>query len=94
VSRFPLNFKTDRKLHLRALPLSPKCSTLQEAQEAGVWLSFLIGVAAYTAQGLLYPTSSLSERQLCALKPRSRGCCCQPTVSKVMKHERFDGRAA
>ena len=29
VSRFPLNFKTDRKLHLRALPLSAKCSTLQ-----------------------------------------------------------------
>jgi hypothetical protein len=29
VSRFPLNFKTDGKLHLRALPLSAKCSTLQ-----------------------------------------------------------------
>jgi len=29
VSRLPLNFKTDRKLHLRALPLSAKCSTLQ-----------------------------------------------------------------
>jgi hypothetical protein len=29
VSRFPLNFKTDRKLHLRALLLSAKCSTLQ-----------------------------------------------------------------
>jgi hypothetical protein len=29
VSRFPLNFKTDRKLHLRALSLSAKCSTLQ-----------------------------------------------------------------
>jgi hypothetical protein len=28
VSRFPL-IKTDRKLHLRALPLSAKCSTLQ-----------------------------------------------------------------
>jgi hypothetical protein len=28
VSRFPLNLKTDRKLHLRALPLSAKCSTL------------------------------------------------------------------
>ena len=28
VSRFALNFKTDRKLHLRALPLSAKCSTL------------------------------------------------------------------
>jgi hypothetical protein len=28
VSRFPLNFITDRKLHLRALPLSGKCSTL------------------------------------------------------------------
>jgi hypothetical protein len=25
VSRFPLNFKTDGKLHLRALPLSAKC---------------------------------------------------------------------
>jgi len=31
VSRFPLNFKSDRKLHLRALPISAKCSTLQEA---------------------------------------------------------------
>jgi hypothetical protein len=29
VSRFPLNFITDRKLHLRALPLSAKCSTRQ-----------------------------------------------------------------
>jgi hypothetical protein len=29
VTRFLLNFKTDRKLHLRALPLSAKCSTLQ-----------------------------------------------------------------
>jgi hypothetical protein len=29
VSRFPLNFKTDRKLHLRGLLLSGKCSTLQ-----------------------------------------------------------------
>ena len=29
VSRFPLNFKTDRKLHLRALPVSAKCSTLE-----------------------------------------------------------------
>ena len=29
VSRFSLNFITDRKLHLRALPLSAKCSTLQ-----------------------------------------------------------------
>jgi hypothetical protein len=29
VSRFPLNFKTDRKLHLPALPLSAKSSTLQ-----------------------------------------------------------------
>jgi hypothetical protein len=29
VSRFPLNFITDRKLHLRTLPLSAKCSTLQ-----------------------------------------------------------------
>jgi hypothetical protein len=28
VYRFPLNFKTDRKLHLRAPPLC-KCSTLQ-----------------------------------------------------------------
>jgi hypothetical protein len=42
VSRFPLNFKSDRKLHLRALPISAKCSTLQEA---GVRPSFLIGVA-------------------------------------------------
>ena len=45
VSRFPLNFKTDRKLHLRALPISAKCSTLQEA---GVLLSFLIGAAGCT----------------------------------------------
>ena len=29
VSRFPLNFITDRKLHPRALPFSGKCSTLQ-----------------------------------------------------------------
>ena len=29
VSRFPLNFITDRKLHLRTLPLSAKRSTLQ-----------------------------------------------------------------
>jgi hypothetical protein len=29
VSRFPLNLKADRELHLRALPLSTKCSTLQ-----------------------------------------------------------------
>jgi hypothetical protein len=28
VSRFPLNFITDCKLHLRVLPLSRKCSTL------------------------------------------------------------------
>jgi hypothetical protein len=40
MSRFPLNFKSN--LHLRALPISAKCSTLQEA---GVWLSFIIGVA-------------------------------------------------
>jgi hypothetical protein len=29
VSRFPLDFKTDRKLHLDALPLPAKYSTLQ-----------------------------------------------------------------
>ena len=29
VSRFPLNSITDRKLHLRALPVSAKCSTLE-----------------------------------------------------------------
>jgi hypothetical protein len=29
VSRFPLNFKTDRKLHLRGLLIPAKCSTLQ-----------------------------------------------------------------
>jgi hypothetical protein len=29
VSRFPMSFETDRKLHLCALPLSAKCSTLE-----------------------------------------------------------------
>jgi hypothetical protein len=29
VSRFPLNFKTDHELHLRALLTSAKCSTLR-----------------------------------------------------------------
>jgi hypothetical protein len=29
VSRFPLNFKANRKLHVRALPLSTRHSTIQ-----------------------------------------------------------------
>jgi hypothetical protein len=49
VSRFSLNFITDRKLHLRALPLSAKCSTLDRL----VFESFLIGFAECTVRGPL-----------------------------------------
>jgi hypothetical protein len=45
VSRFPLNFKTDRKLHLRALPLRQNVAHLNR-KIGGVWLSFSGPIAA------------------------------------------------
>jgi hypothetical protein len=59
VSRFPLNFKTDCKLHLRALLPPAKCSTLRQA---GIWLSFSINVAGCIAWGLLYSATGPTHR--------------------------------
>src|SRR5262249_323766 len=79
VSRFPLNFKTDCKLHLRALLLSAKCSTFRQA---GIWLSFSIGIRGMHCVGPLYPatgpTASFStgncSRSCNAFNPNSKVC--------------------